>query len=186
MKKKTIAMDMDGVLANVTPALLGQISLDVGKPVTVANVTAWDWLTPLGLPEDYFTKTYCNLWEAYPLAAFEPCERRVAEYMMELCENCQVDIVTGHNESSRQAVAAWLEHYQIPYHRLIMHGCFVSKSGLAYDIFVDDSPSFAKKIAVDPRGRKLFLFDWPYNRDVPPSNAVTRIRSLHNILPHIE
>jgi uncharacterized HAD superfamily protein len=180
-------MDLDGVLTNVNPAILGQVSLDVAKPVTLANVTAWNWLAPLGLSEDYFLKTYCNQWEVYPLAAFIPYERHVAEYMTTLCEEHLVDIVTGHNESSRSAIAAWLKEYSIPYRKLIMHGCFVSKTELPYDIFVDDSPTFARKIAADPRGRILFLFDQPtYNHDVPDSPAVIRIHSIRDIPDHLK
>jgi uncharacterized HAD superfamily protein len=180
-KRLEVAMDLDGVLANVTSAVLGRISIDSHTPVTLADVDKWDWLTPMGFAQEYFLETYCSTWEDYPMNAFEPYERLAGQYIAELCEQHNVDIVTGHNESSREAIAAWLKQHKIPYRRLIMHGCFVSKAGLPYDVFVDDSPSFAKKIAADPRGRLYFLFDQLYNADVPETAAVIRIRSLSEI-----
>jgi len=185
LTKQRIAMDVDGVLANVSAAVLGRVSLEVGRPVTLADVTSWNWLSRFGLSDDYFARTYCDLWEVYPPDAVEPYERRVGEYMDALCKDNQVDIVTGHNESSRHAVETWLKSHRIPYHDLIMHGCFVSKAGLAYDVIVDDSPSLAKKIAADPRGRLLFLFDQLYNRDIPSSPAVMRVVSLNDVIQHL-
>jgi uncharacterized HAD superfamily protein len=183
--QRKIVLDLDGTLADVSSAILGQVSLDSRRPVTLADVNRWNWLEPLGLGEEYFRKTYAELWERYPTEAFQPYERRVDEYVAELCNDNIVDIATGHDESSRPAVAKWLELHKIPYDNLVMLGSWQSrqsKSDILCNIVIDDDPSLAAKIATNPKERRMFLFDQLYNRDVPECSVVIRVRSLHDVV----
>lgn len=188
-----VALDLDGVLANLHSVLLPHFSAKVGTPLLTSMITQWNWIGKYAgndaLNEDYF-----HVWEKFPVEAIEPYERNITfttSYLKAIAKD--VDVVTAHDENSEKPILKWLEINGLVYNELVLVGDSRKLNGMSrsvnatssadrklsrtktYDIFIDDNPSLAEKI---PKGKTLLLYDQPWNRAVKGTESIIRISSL--------
>ena len=84
-----------------------------------------------------------------------------------------VDIVTSRVVQS--AVKKWLAQHKIPYDNFVLSK---DKQELGYDFYVEDDPYLSEIL---PPGKVLFLYDPPYNRNVPQGPNVMRFSSFGDL-----
>jgi len=179
----TLACDLDGVLANLHTVILQDVSLLVGRAVTLNAITEFNWWTQ-HFDEDVGRKIldrYIHAWDYYDPDAIEPYERDLATITFELRECFDgLDIVTQHPESCRDRIQKWLCRWDVNYDRLFLVGN-TDKATLDYYDYIDDNPLLAESLKRDPT-KELYLYDQPWNRMVRPRRGLTRIRHLREIL----
>ncbi len=188
-----ISLDVEGVLSNTHKAVCAR-----SEQVTEEMMQEWGFPTE----DDYkeFMHVSQNLWhnhhEEIPPMESGATFREVTSGLRDYGHT--VDIVTHrHNLTGELAdsfeseygyspvevdeqVKAWLDYYTVEYDNFLAPS--EEKDELDYDVYVDDKPALAERIANDPE-RVIALRDRPYNQDVDDSSIrVERINSLDELL----
>jgi len=177
-----IALDLDGVLADLHSVLLDTFSRFANRRITADMITQWDIVETL---KPWLTSSYFNAWDDYGPERITPYELDAGLSVARIREAATVDIVTAHVESSRRSIERWLSLNRIPYDRLVLAG---KGSGLHklsldgnYEVFIDDNPILA---ANAPSKVLVILYSQPWNqrvRKLEANSNVTRIRSLRQV-----
>lgn len=177
-----IALDLDGVLADLHSVLLEKFSQVANRRITADMITRWDIADSfkLGLTSSYF-----SAWDDYEPELISPYEPNAGLFVGRIREEVPVDIVTAHLESSRQRIERWLSLNHVPYDKLVLVGKGDGSHKLStvseHDVFIDDSPFLAENA---PSSILVFLYSQPWNEQVhiPEGNPnVIRIHSLREV-----
>ena len=171
-----IALDVDGVLADVMRAWLGRTNPGRLVPITTDDMAEWDFWRRfnIGRRDFYAELDACwgEDWESIP-----PTEPDLAGAAASLCNLGDVDIVTARSASTDRYVRLWLDRHGICYERYVSVAAGPMKADLdGYDVFIDDSPINAE--AFLRRGRRMILYEQPWNASVRASPGIVRVRSL--------
>ncbi len=174
-----IALDLDGVLADLHSVLLEKFSQAANRKITADMITRWDIADSF---KPGLTSSYSNAWDDYQPDRITPYESDAGLSVALIREDAPVDIVTAHSESSRKSIERWLLLNHIPYDSLVLvgKGNGVHKFTVAgdYDVFIDDNPNLAARA---PSNIFIFLYSQPWNQSVIELQAkqnIIRIRSL--------
>ncbi len=157
-----IAVDVDGVLADVIVTWLDIYNAEHHKSVTKDQVNHWDFFGSLGIDRVEFDRIFELAWKNW--RDIPPCETMLSQKVRDLSKLGKVSIVTARSTSSIPSVKAWLSDKKISYNDMIVVDYGPLKSALEFDVFIDDSPLNAKNIAES--GKLILLFDQPWNRDI--------------------
>lgn len=168
-----IALDVDGVLADIISVWLDEYNAAQKKAVTKQDIEKWDFWKELGYDKYRFYGDLSKCWSRWISIPAE--EDGIADAVRQLGTLGTVDIVTARDPPSTRYVKQWLEHNDIVYDHYVAVASGRAKAELDYDVFIDDSPVNAASIA--SRGRRTLLYDQPWNRSVSDSR-ITRIRKL--------
>jgi len=183
-----IALDLDGVLADLHSVLLKKFSEVANRQITIDMITSWhaaDKFKP-GL-----SFTYYSVWEDYEPEQIKPCEPDIGSLVEQIRKTAPVDVVSGHGESSRQNIQRWLAIHRVRYENLVLIGERIGKrsSKLSltrdYNVFIDDNPALAEKA---PSTILVLLYSQPWNQLIqrsPADDSVVRIRSLAEVPEHV-
>jgi uncharacterized HAD superfamily protein len=184
-----IALDLDGVLADLHSVLLKKFSEAANRKITADMITSWhaaDEFKP-GLSLNYYT-----VWEDYEPEHIKPCEANTGGLVEKIRKTASVDVVSAHGESSRRNIQRWLEINRVRYENLVLIGGRIGKGSHKlslthdYDVFIDDNPALAEKA---PSNVLVLLYSQPWNQRIHRSRAyhnVIRIRSLTEAPEHIK
>lgn len=177
-----IALDLDGVLADLHSVLLETFSKFANRRITADMITRWDIADSF---KPGLTSSYSNAWDDYEPERITPYELDAGLSVGRIREAAQVDIVTAHAESSRRSIERWLSLNRIPHDNLVLagKGNGVHKLSLAgnYDVFIDDNPNLA---ANAPSNILVLLYSQPWNqrvRELEANRNVIRIQSLREV-----
>ena len=177
-----IALDVDGVLANLIEPLLKRYKEETGVEISVEEVDTWDFWKKHGLSKQMFMelliKTWTRWWE------IEPIEDDVEEDVERLNSLGHVDIVTQRPAKTIEYVKEWLEKNKIKYRRFTWVPPRRTKAQLSYDIYIDDSPKLAE--ALNKLGKPMLLYDQPWNRSFGETRIVRRVYSLDDCVDILE
>lgn len=186
------AVDLDGTLAATVESVLDLYNAEYGTHYTTDAVTQWHFWNSLpelqSLPEpkrrDKILRYMDRAWNE---GLVEP-RPGAAEFMRELREYGQADIVTGRGEGTPTSVIeAWLDIYGIPHDEIVrVRGGSRGKVFHPYNSYTDDDPTLALDIAAHWPQKRVFLIDQTWNREVPDSRNVRRIFSLLQAIPSDE
>lgn len=168
-----IALDVDGVLADIIVVWIQEYNKKHGKSISKETIKDWDFWKELGVDkyDFYFQLSNCwSKWQAVPTM-----EQGIANAVEKLHSIGTVDIVTARDKPSTPYVLKWLEHNRIKYNDYVAVPDGRDKANLDYDMFIDDSPHNALRIA--SKGRKVLLYDQPWNKSVN-NTRVVRIKKL--------
>lgn len=171
-----IAMDVEGVLADIHTLFLNKYNEQHGTKLTKEdidtytefprkfNMTMEEWLGQTDVMWD-------KKWDSIPTI-----EQRIEEKMAMLNERHNVDIVTA--RVAIMGVKKWLKKHRIQYGKLIYSA---KKGALDYDIYVDDSPLLYLELFSN---KHQLLYSQPWNRslDVSRIRNVTRVDSFDEIV----
>jgi len=163
-----IAVDVDGVLADVIVTWLDIYNAEHHNSVTKDEVNHWDFFGRLNIDRVEFDRIFELAWKNW--RAIPPCETMLSQKVRDLSNLGKVSIVTARSTSSIPSVKAWLSDKMISYDDMIVVDYGPLKSELEFDVFIDDSPLNAKNIAAT--GKLVLLFDQPWNRDVSGEGIV--------------
>jgi hypothetical protein len=177
-----IALDLDGVLADLHSVLLEESSEIVNRRITADMISRWDIIDSLkpGLASSYF-----SAWDDHELEHISPYEANVGPLVDHIREVGPVNIVTAHAESSRRSIERWLALDRVGYGRLVLmckgNGSHKLTVGGKYRVFIDDNPNLAQSA---PGDILVLLYSQPWNQQfyTPTKNRnVIRIGSLTEV-----
>ncbi len=168
-----IALDVDGVLADIIFVWLDEYNKTHKKSVTKDDIMQWDFWKELGYDKYMFYEDLSNCWSRWievPLM-----EQGIANSVEKLHSVGIVDIVTARDTASTKYVKQWLAHNEIKYNDYVAVMRGRDKADLDYDVFIDDSPHNVVRIA--SKGKNALLYDQPWNKSITDSKIV-RIKKL--------
>ena len=174
-----IALDVDGVLADVMTAWLALTNPGRLAPLYMHDMSSWDFWLKHGIKKRDFYKQLNSCWDSWK--SIPPTETDLANATQTLSKlGDTVDIVTARSPSTNNNVKLWLKEQGILYNKYVSVASGHMKSDLDYDVFIDDSPINAQ--AFLSKGKKTILYNQPWNADVAVHNTqkIIRILSLKN------
>lgn len=156
MKKPTLGVDMDGVIASLVKNWVAVINECEGENVHWEEITSWHVDEFFDCGDKVFTYLEYSLFRNLPVM---DDAIRVVKALM---EKYDVYIVSSATEARQSLIAKmeWLEEYFpfIPASNIVLCG---SKSIIKCDILIDDSPRNLSDVS-DAYG---ILFDAPHNHN---------------------
>lgn len=170
-----IAVDVDGTLADIHKPLVEKIS-DMNRiQLSTDDITDWNWgpiIRRLGLTSsdcvDMTDEIWTMQWRTIPLT-----DDHIVTALSSIQANCILDIVTS--RMVENSVKQWLAHYKIPYDEFVLSK---DKQELDYDLYVEDDPYLSEIL---PPGKTLFLYNRPYNRNVPQGVNTVKFSSFDEL-----
>lgn len=168
-----IALDVDGVLADIMLVWLEQYNKAHKKTLTKGDIERWDFWKELGYDRYQFYDDLSNCWSRW--IEVPPMERDVASAVEKLHAVGIVDIVTARDAASTNYVKQWLSHNGIKYNGYLAVPSGSDKADLEYDVFIDDSPH--NVVGIASKGKNALLYDQPWNKSITHSKIV-RIKKL--------
>lgn len=169
-----IALDVDGVLADIILVWINEYNRKYNKSITRETIRNWDFWKELGVDKYEFYYQLSNCWSQWKNVP--PMESNIAEVVAKLNSMSVVDIVTARDQDSTRHVIDWLEYNKIKYNEYVAVPDGRDKANLDYDVFIDDSPHNAMRMAA--KGRSVLLYDQPWNKSISNSK-IMRIKKLH-------
>jgi len=175
-----IALDVDGVLADVMSAWLARTNPGRLVPITTDDMDRWDFWDRLGIRRRDFYTELDDCWREW--RSVPPTEQDLAGAVSSLCKLGRVDIVTARSADTNPFVKLWLDWQNIRYAGYVSVPYGAMKADLDYDIFIDDSPLNAE--AFLKKGKPVVLYVQPWNacvreeREEEEAPRVYRISSL--------
>ncbi len=173
-----IALDLDGTLADIIGLWLEEYNIKNNIKVSYEYITKWDFWLNLGYTPTRFFKELSECWKSWHKV--KPIESNISLVVNNLHRFGNVDIVTARDPESSEYAREWLKYHNIKYDNFILVARGSDKAYLEYDIFIDDSPINARKIA--SLNKRILLYDQPWNRDISNSSNIIRIKRLLDAL----
>ena len=175
-----VAVDFDDTIADMSTVACAVLSEMVGKEIKKKDWTDWD-MNNLGIPKEKFfeaIRLMCEkgLYRQVPFVSPSclPTLKTLAEAGFIL------DVVTERQSKQRRTVLDWLKVNKVPYNTLVLVRIGKSKAALGYDVYVDDNPIQAVKIA--KTGKVCLLYDQPWNRSLEENERIIRVRSWDEVM----
>lgn len=179
--KYKIALDLDGVLAELLEGFCSIYKERCKKDLSLDQIKDWDFFEQLGFSEKELLDFLDEVWSMWRI--IPPTEPDLEQYLMKLTESESViiDIVTCRNKKTIPYVKNWLKEYKIPYRSLIIAKNVAEKLSFGYDIYIDDSPHLMKLIESNEMDAKAILYIRPWNSTFPESQNVFRAENWEQI-----
>jgi uncharacterized protein len=163
---KTVAIDVDSVLADVMLVWTDEYSKQSKKRVTKKEITQWDIPTILPITPDqvyhYFSHVWKHRWREIP-----PTEPDIGDVTKRIHrKGYRISIITKRERPTAPYVAMWLDLHRIYADELLFVYDAVPKASYPFDVLIDDAPKNLVDI-VAPKSAILFNqpwnldFDWP-------------------------
>lgn len=167
---KTVAIDVDSVLADVMVIWIDEYRKRHKANVTKEEIIRWDIPTVLPItPEQvyrYFIYIWKHRWQEIP-----PTEPRIGDITKNIHrKGYRVSIITKRERPTAPFVAKWLDLHRVYTDELLFIYDAVPKASYPFDILIDDAPKNLIDI-VAPKSAMLFnqpwnrSFDWPIRVD---------------------
>ncbi len=173
MKSMKIALDVDGVLADIILVWINEYNKKHDKSIEKETIKNWDFWKELGVNQLEFYHQLSNCWSQWK--DVPPMEQGMSNAVDKLHSIGNVDIVTARDKESTKHVINWLEHNHIKYNEYVAVPDGREKANLDYDVFIDDSPH--NVVSMASKGRNVLLYDQPWNKYVNDSKII-RISKL--------
>lgn len=189
----TLAIDIDGVLANFTDAYAACVTRRTGivfPKMSDEWPTSWYWDRDAGVTREQEEETWKkdiiqtrNFWQK-----LEPHEgaKPALKYLNQMASRGdQLYFITHRmGDSVKLQTERWLYNHGINYPTVIVTGQKLPfLRALGVNFFIDDKPSTVIEVGEAAMAEKwenfnLFLFDRPYNRNGAYPNNVQRARTV--------
>ncbi len=167
---RTVAIDVDSVLADVMLTWTDEYSKRSKKSVTKKDIVEWDIPTILPITADevyqHFSHVWKNRWREIPPT--EPDIGKVTERIHR--KGYRISIITKRERPTAAYVAMWLDLHGIYANELLFIYDTIPKSKYPFDVLIDDAPMNLLDV-VSPKSAILFnqpwnqKFDWPVRVD---------------------
>ena len=160
--KKTIAIDMDSVIADTMLVWIQEYNRLKNSSLTKTDIYSWDLSSTLNISidqvSDLFTNVWSDRWRDIPPT--EPNIGRVMENLRSL--GFRISILTKRFRSSVPNVANWLDFHDIYCDDLLFIYDNKPKAHYPFDVLVDDAPVNLVDIFHPKYG---ILFNQPWNKN---------------------
>ncbi|HXX05326.1 MAG TPA: hypothetical protein VEJ68_00725, partial [Candidatus Bathyarchaeia archaeon] len=173
-KKLKIALDVDGVLADVIHAWLSYNNT-FRTIISKSDISEWDFWKKYNINKFDFYEELSKCWKSWE--TIPPTERDISYASRELSKIGSVDIVTARDDSTHDAVKNWLKMHNVIFKNYVGVIEGTEKAKLDYDVFIDDSPINAEHMLA--RGKSVIIYEQPWNFGFYDDRA-KRIKELKN------
>lgn len=173
-RKKRVAVDVDGTLADVMPMWVEVYNEEYSRNLDYRSINKWAFFNDLGISTREFFRIFSKAWARWE--EIKPTEENIAESMKTLYQLSSLDIVTGRSRDTLRYVKNWLEKHQLSYNRFVAVSAWQHKIYLPYEFYIDDSPDLARLAS---RSKKMvLLYNQPWNVGIKEGAWVKRINNL--------
>lgn len=180
LRKFRVALDLDGVLADLHSVVLPELSARLGKPVYVSDIDNWLAIVKkFGVKEEDGWDWYGNAWVNHTTDQVQPTQRNLSDVTRKMNYMALVDIVSAHNEASREAIIAWLKLHHIVYNSLVLTDKNRKTEVTDYDIYIDDYYKTLRRVG--EAGKLAICYNQPWNMKEDVNGAI-RINNLEEVL----
>lgn len=160
---KTVAIDVDSVLADVMLVWADEYSKRSKTLVTKKEITQWDIPTILPITPDqvyrYFSHVWKNRWREIP-----PTEPDIGEVTERIHrKGYRISIITKRERPTAPYVAMWLDLHRIYADELLFVFDAIPKANHPFDVLIDDAPKNLMDIVAP---KSAILFNQPWNVDL--------------------
>lgn len=171
---KVLGVDVDNVLADYTGGLRRIVAEERGiLPTALPDPTGWSHYEEWGFTGDEFNEWHRRAVVEHRMFRDLDVMPGAAEVLRHLSEKgVRIRIIThrlylsGTHQIAASDTVEWLDKNDIPYWDL----CMIAKKGdVGCDLYVDDAPHNIQ--ALRDIGRKVIVYDWPYNRELEGPRA---------------
>ena len=177
-----IALDVDGVLADLVGTLLQVYEEKTGIRVERDEVDSWEFWRRYGLSRQGFIQLLIKTWSRW--REIKPTEDDLAEDVKLLNRLGHVDIVTQRPSKTIPYVKEWLRYHNVSYRNFTWVPPKSTKASLGYHVYIDDSPKLAEELV--RLGKPMLLYDQPWNREVNEAKTLRRVYSLDDCVRLLE
>jgi len=160
MTKLKIALDVDGVLADVIESWINYNNKKRPKLIK-EEIKKWDFWRYHRINRYDFYKELSLCWENWK--SIPPTEKNLSKTTKKLATIGQLDIVTARERSTNNYVRNWLRHFDITFDNYVSVIDGTMKANLDYDVFIDDSPLNADRFLKNKK--KILLYNQPWNEE---------------------
>lgn len=162
---RTLALDVDAVLAETHGAFLKLHNSEYGTEYSLDDITYWDWpIDEFGY--DKFHNMTDNLWQE-KWQNIDTCESNVSKKVSKLSQRFEVHIVTARSGCD-DAIRTWLDLHNIGEFDSFNTGV-KNKADKDYDYYIDDNPNMIEQIDDE---QTLFLRSRDWNTPSEKQNVI--------------
>ncbi len=180
-----VAVDIDGTIADVHRVMLSEFNRKNGTDFSTYDIKDWGFKS-LGSSYAEMMPFYQDAWKNHhdqiPFVG-------KASMILELSKYYTVHFLTSRSNDensitggTEKGLSEWLTLHGIDSIPVVLCPPEVSKTEFGYQIYIDDSPMFAKDIEksrTSGEGRILLLIDKPYNRDTRTGSNIVRVPDVN-------
>ncbi len=199
MLERKVAVDVDGVLAKFHDRFLHLLNKDFGTDYTLDDIASWnigEALPVMTKIKEIFGEKVPDrvCWRYFDLAWLSPEKMRPmtgavgAMKKLYARPDLSIDIVTSRRINSGRDMLTWINMMGIPFQGIIILdalGNYSDKSLRNYDIFIDDSPKLAEKMAGHPEST-LLLFPANHNNGSYTLNVIRMTNGWKSVLDYFK
>lgn len=176
---KTVAIDVDSVLADVMLVWVDEYNRRKGTKISKEDITRWDIPTILpvspGQVYKYFTYIWKERWKEVP-----PTEDGIGKITERLHKKgYRISVITKRERPTVAYVAKWLDYNEVYLDDLLFVFDAVPKAEYPFDILIDDAPKNLVDISAP---KTAILFNQPWNRDFDWPVRVNTLSEAERIL----
>jgi uncharacterized protein len=161
---KTVAIDVDSVLADVMVMWANEYNKRKNAKVTKQEIKMWDIPKILPISSDEVYRIFRYVWE-YRWKDIPPTEPHIGKITNRIHhKGYRISILTKRERSTVAYVAKWLDFYDVYSDDLLFVYDATPKAEYPFDILIDDAPINLVDI-VAPKSAILFNQPWNHNFD---------------------
>ena len=178
--KKTIAIDLDSVLADVMHIWIDEYNLIYNTTIIKQDIVEWDIHKILPLSNknvnDIFVKVWKQRWKDIPPTSGD------ISLVIRLLKNAgyRISIITKRERATISYVSFWLDLHNIYFDEIVFIFDNIPKSCHPFFLLIDDSPINAMEISYP---KHIVIFDQPWNKTL---TNYPRIKKLNELLGLIQ
>ncbi len=180
---KRIGIDIDGVIADSQPVIIGKLNRHFGTTYTLRDFINFRPVKMFGIRRRQLEDLIMT-WEREIIEEAVPYPGAVAA-VNQLARNYEIHLISARSPQYQPQTLAWLENHHIPHNRLMLLGKHDKRGAcldLCVDLFIEDSRKNA--VQVSSCAIPVLLMDAAYNRGRLPS-LVTRVFNWQEIMSYI-
>jgi 5'(3')-deoxyribonucleotidase len=163
---KTVAIDVDSVLADVMLVWTDEYSKRSKTEVTKNQIVKWDIPTVLPITPEQVYKYFSYVWK-YRWREIPPTEPKIGDVIKKIHQKgYRISILTKRERPTVPYVAKWLDLHRIYSDELLFIYDAVPKASYPFDVLIDDAPKNLVDV-VSPKSAILFNQPWNKNFEWP-------------------
>ena len=176
---RTIAIDVDSVLADVISIWTKEYNKRKHARITKREIILWDITKILPISPDDIYRLFSYIWK-YRWKEIPPTEPQIGEITRKIhCKGYRISILTKRERPTVAYVAKWLDFHDIYSDDLLFVYDATPKAEYPFDILIDDAPKNLLDIAPP---KSAILFNQPWNRDFDWPVRVTSLSDAEKML----
>lgn len=189
MRKKTIGIDIDSVIADSIELFIPFLNKRFNKKLTLKDIVHYEFEKCYNVSQEEILEVFKSLTKNNSWADIKPLDY-AKEFLEGLSQMANIVIVTSRPEKyMRELTVDWLKKYNFKYDALLFMDDsdgdkYVTgkKNNFIFDVFIEDCLEFALKIA--DYNIPVLIYDYPWNQS--DDKRLIRVKNLNEALEKIK